>query len=291
MMGTPAAQSWLDFHKPTLTALAGSAAFAIITLLIAWRPWQHGRRSKAGSFGEGVAVAGGYLVGHVAVSGLPALRPTEAHLWLFHATALAVFPWFHAAARAPLRWALRSALVLSALFLMLEPYRQYTWGSAPVAAMWIVGLAAAWLAWWAGLDALTGRAAVPTAPIALLATSAGTGILLLVSGFFTGAQLAGGLTAALGASCVIAAWSRRRVLTGGGGAVCGVVFPGLWIVGHFFADATATTTALVAVAPLLALSTAFGPMRRLNPWPRSALALAATGITIIVALLIACRQD
>lgn len=285
-MAGPAAESWLDFHKPTLIALFGSAALAIIILLIAWRPWQRGRSGERSAFAEGAALAGGYLAGQIALLGFPTLRPNEAHLWLFHAAVLSAVPWLHDSSRWPSRWFLRSILVLAALYLMLEPYRRYTWGSV-AGFLWLAGLGAAWLGWSAGLEVALRRASPRTAPIALLATCACTAAWLFLSGFLLAAQLAGGLTAAACAVCAIAVWGGRRPLTGGGATVFGVLLPALWVVGYFFAEATVASVALLAAAPLLTLTTIWGPLKRMPPRLQGTLALTAGAICLAAALAIA----
>ncbi len=243
----------LSFYaQPLLYGVALPAVAAAAVLLLTWRPWRRDLAPERTAWGVGLALAAGYLVGHVGVEGgRPPWPPREAvdRLW-YLTSAAAALSLLDGSLRCPawLRWLLRAALWLGAVWLLAPPaLRQSGGGAVPT----LLGLGGAGLRVWGPLAALARRLPGAALPLALLPTAAGTAVLLYRCHSARLAQFAGVVAAAL--LPVLARSCVRPALTVATAPVV-LLLPGLWLMAHFYCDppAPVTSLALLATAALAA---------------------------------------
>ncbi len=260
------------------------ALVAAAVLLLTWRPWRRDLAPESTAWGAGLALVAGYLVGHVTVEGgRPPWPPREAvdRLWYltFAAAALSLLDGWR---RCPawLCWLLRAALWLGAVWLLsLAALRQSRGAAVPM----LLAVAVAGLLFWAALAAVARPLPGPALPLALLATAAGTAVLLYRCHTARLAQLAGVLTATLlpvmARSCV-----RPALMLATAPVV--LLLPGLWLTARLYAYTTPPTTslALLAAAALTAGVGCLPGVRRRPAWQRNLLAAALA--TLLAALAV-----
>jgi hypothetical protein len=282
----------LSFYSQALLygALLPAAVSAAV-LLLTWRPWRRDLPPEGTAWGVGLALAAGYLVGHVGVEGgRPPWPPREAvdRLWYltFAAAALSLLDGWR---RGPawLRRLPRAALWLGAVWLLsLAALRQPGGEAVPT----LLGAAAAGLLFWAALAGLARRLPGPALPLALLPTAAGAAVLLYRCHTIRLAQLAGVVAAALlpllARSCV-----RPALMTATAPVV--LLLPGLWLTARLYAYTTppATSLALLAAAALAAGVTCLPGVRRRPAWQRNLLTAALAVLLAVVAVLQVPSED
>jgi hypothetical protein len=250
------------------------------------------RRAAAGTpsgWGGALAVGGGYLAGHAALAGGPPVPPLERVDWLWCLTAAAVAVCTVAALlppRAWLRWGLRVPLAGAVLVLLLLPFLK-TWGHGETMA-WLAGLGAAGVVLWAALDSLAGRGPGTGAPLLLVVLALGSTLVLLLSGSAVYGQLGLALTASLAGSLAAACWAPSLLPPRGLATVVGVVLPGLWLLGYFYAEVPAASAALLAAALPVAALVLVRPVReRLRPWQAVLVGVLALLVPVTAAVVTA----
>jgi hypothetical protein len=245
------------------------------------------------SWGGALAVGGGYLAGHVALRGWPAVPPGERADWLWWLTAVAValgtlealLPW-----RGWLRWGMRVPLGGALLVLLLLPLLK-TWGRSEIVA-WLAGLGAALALVWAALDSHAERGPGMGLPLLCLIVAVGSTLVLAWSGSAVVAQLALALAAALAGTLAVALWAPSRPPARGIATVVGAVLLGLWLLGSFYADMPTTSAALLAAALPAATLGHVRPVRqRLRPWQALAVGVLLVLIPVTAAVVIASRAS
>jgi hypothetical protein len=271
----------LDFLLPALIyGVLLPAVAAAVLLLPAWL--RRGTDDEARAFGA-LAAAVGFAVGHAG------LNYSSVHLdqpWHWSWLALAAA----AVGGSPLPGWLRAVL----------------WpGVAALAAWWLVPPTlfddAEWKPWrvhcyaavagsvlvLGALAPLVRRRPGPLVPLLLAVTAMGAAVVLAQSGNAKLAQLAGVLTATLGAVMVLAALVPDRPIAAGAMPVVAVLLPGLMATGRFysFSDVPLTSYILAAAAPLGLAVPELPGLRTLPPRGRAALrALAVLALTAIPAV-------
>jgi hypothetical protein len=250
------------------------------------------RRAAAGTpsaWGGALAVGGGYLAGHAALAGGPPVPPLERVDWLWCLAAAAVLVCTVAGLVAPrdwLRWGLRAPLGAAVLVLLLLPLLK-TWGRGETTA-WLAGLGAAALVLWAALDAVVARGPGTGAPLLLVVLALGSSLVLLVSGSAVYGQLGLALTASLAGSLAAACWTPSLLPPRGLATVVGVLLPGLWLLGYFYAEVPAASAALLAAALPAAALVQVRPVReRLRPWQAVLVGVLVLLVPVTVAVVTA----
>jgi hypothetical protein len=273
------------YSQPLRAGVVLPAVTAAAVLLLTWRPWRRDLAPERTAWGVGLALAAGYLVGHVGVEGgRPPWPPREAvdRLWYltFAAAALSLLDGWR---RCPawLRWLLRAGLWLGAVWLLARPALRPPGGGEPV--LTLLGLGAVGLLFWAALAAVARHLPGAALPLALLPTAAGSAVLLYRCHSARLAQLAGVVAAAL--LPVLARSCVRPALTVATAPVV-LLLAGLWLLGHFYCDPPAplTSLALLAAAALAAGAGCLPGVRRLPPWPRNFLTAALAVLLAILAV-------
>jgi hypothetical protein len=271
------------YSQPLLDGVVFPAAATAAVLLLAWRPWRRGLAPERTAWGVGLALAAGYLVGHVGVEGgRPPWPPREAvdRLWYltFAAAALSLLDGWRRCPAWP-RWLLRAALWLGAVWALALPALLQPGVGEAVPTL--LGLGAAGLLFWAALAAVARRLPGAALPLALLPTAAGTAVLLYRCHSARLAQLAGVVTAAL--LPVLARSCARPALTVATAPVV-LLLPGLWLMARFYCDppAPVTSLALLTAAALAAGGGCLPGVRRRPAWQRNLLAAAlATSLAVL----------
>jgi hypothetical protein len=276
------------YSQPLLYGALLPAVTATAVLLLTWRPWRRDLAPERTTWGVGLALAAGYLVGHVGVDGRPPWPPREAvdRLWYltFAAAALSLLDGWR---RCPawLCWLLRTALWLSAVWVLARPALRQGSGAVPA----LLVPATAGLLFWAALAALARRLPGAALPLALLPTAAGSAVLLYRCHSARLAQLAGVVAASL---LPVLARSYVRPTLNVATAPVVLLLPGLWLTARLYAYTTppAASLALLAAAALAAGVACLPGVRRLPAWQRNLLA-AALAVPLAVLAVAQVQQD
>ena len=229
-----------------------------------------------------LALAAGYLAGHVAVA-WPMSDVTDRIPWLVLAvTALGTL---EAAWPAPawVRWENRLLFSVLTLAVMLSA------APAIVAALgtrestrWIFGLGAGIVLSWTNLEALAGRMNGVAIVLPLLVVAGGASVTLAIWSIVPG-QLGGALTAALAGAWVVSWWGGPLSLARGGITVLVLVLAALILYAHVYAGMATSCVVLLAVSPLTLWITRIGPIRRLAPWQAALIGAMAALVPVGVA--------
>lgn len=248
-----------------------------------------------------LAIGLAYLSGHFVITGWVPFPPADTTNWLpyFALAAAAVgafsspgslFPEERRASDGALtlptwpRVLILSVVSAGALTLLLKPKFVYGW-SLTDGCIWVGCLAGAIVLLALVLDALVRRS--PTAiemPAFLLIICAGTFGALMLSGSMLLGQFALVLGAAVLGSLVLTV--RKCALGPGMVPVFTLLLVTLLLSGYCFAELPATSAALIAFAPVLALI----PMRMLT-LPAFPVRAALVSLPILVALVLAFRSS
>jgi hypothetical protein len=289
--------------------LAVSFFAAGIVLAAAWRPWS--RPPPPGAWTAAVALGAGYAAGHArvmatggALAGWPSLPPIDAVDWLaWLAIAAAAAAGMDRILRrprrggggqvaterpyAPLGWVGRLgtfAVAVLAPWLILKPALPR---ESPPVPEWTAVLLFLPLVLFVPFETLAARRPGPRLPLIFAIALLGTSASLLVSGSLRLAQLAGCLTAALGAALGISLW-RRDFTLAGGGVVTGIL-GGLILAGRLYSELPFASAILLALSFLAAFLGDIGRywllerfVRSWRPRPRAA-SLASIAAAIVAA--------
>ncbi|MGM0576726.1 MAG: hypothetical protein ACQEXJ_13435 [Myxococcota bacterium] len=223
---------------------------ALVAMLAGTRPWS--ADGPSGRIAGAVAVAGAYAAAFLGARGWPDLPAVEATDWTFWAAlvALALALLEVAADKVWVRWPLRAALVLGALWLVLRPMLEHTWEGTE-GPLHVVGLAAGVLIVWALVEALARRRTGASIPLVLAAVACtGAGVVAIAASVVT-AQLVVALAVAAGVP-VLVAWWRGHVAMRGALAVFAPLLGLLWTVSWVYAGVDGRAMLLISAAPLLA---------------------------------------
>ena len=295
--------------------MAMMVAAGVCGLALYW-----GKERARGAVGP-LALGLAYLSGHLVITGWVPFPPADTTNWLpYFALAAAVlaslfsaaslFPEGGASAR-PGRekagpsetearrgrvsdgalklpaWArvlIFSLVSAGALRLLLQPKFSYGW-SLTDGCIWVACLAGAMVLLAIILDALARRPATAVEmPAFLLITCAGTVGALMLSGSMLLGQFAVVLGAAVFGSLVLTA--RKVALGRGIVPVFTLLLVPLLLSGYFFAELPASSAALIAFAPVLALI----PIR-MRAIPTFPVRAALMSVPILVALVLAFRSS
>jgi hypothetical protein len=245
-----------------------------------------GKERARGALGP-LAIGLAYLSGHLVIMGWAPFPPADTTNWLpYFALAAAVLGASCGllAIRAWARVLIFAVVSGGALQLLLKPKFQYGW-SLGEGWLWVVCLVCALVLLAVILDALARRTATAVEmPAFLLIVSAGTSGGLMLSGSMLLGQFAAVLAAALLGTLV---FTIRKVNLGRGIVpVFSLLLVALLLSGYFFAELPASSAALMAFAPVLALI----PIRMLT-LPAFPVRAALVSVPILVALVLAFRSS
>jgi hypothetical protein len=256
----------------------------ILLLPLVRRGGAAGRDSASGASGApGVGALGALALGLGALAGTgfvvgavePLLHPVSVqHKLAWAALAAALFGLVDQAlgtrgpGRIAVRTVLRFALPAGFLWWFLATRRQHVWSTAEAWA-WTSAFAAAIAVLATGIDLLAARRPGPSVPLALCAALAVAGGALVAGRTAAYGQIAGTMSAALGAAVVVALLHPGLSLRGAGVPVA--LFLGcLVLAGHTTGELAARTAIAVFAAPLAPALVELVPLRA---HPRAAGAL------------------
>jgi hypothetical protein len=245
-----------------------------------------GKERAGGALGP-LAIGFAYLSGHLVITGWVPFPPADTTNWLPYFALAAAVLGASCEVLATKAWArvLIFALVSTgALRLLLKPKFQYGW-SLGEGWLWVACLVCALVLLAVILDALARHAATAVEiPAFLLIVSSGTSGGLMLSGSMLLGQFAAVLAAAVFGTLV---FTIRRVSLGRGIVpIFALLLVALLLSGYFFAELPATSAALMAFAPVLALI----PIRMLT-LPAFPVRVALVSVPILVALVLAFRSS
>ena len=189
-------------------------------------------------------------------------------------------------------WVLRLVIAAAAGLVLLHNSSYITDLSGPGTRQWsseqtgliFVGLAVALAGTWILLDWLARLEPGRAVPLAVAVASAGTGLVMMMSGYASGGPLAMPLVGAvIGVLIASLALGGNVNLTG----ILGFAVVGLFallVIGHFFGDLTWTNAALLFFAPALGVVPELPPFRRINSKVRTSVGVILTTIPVLIAI-------
>jgi hypothetical protein len=264
-------------------AFAGAVAGALLFVLARW--WKSANRC-AGA----IAIAAGYVAGHVLAVGWAPFPPRSATHWLFWFAAIGgIASAADALVRPKGRIRLVTWTIISTIAcrFILQPKFIYAW-SAMEGWLWVFAIALGVVVLTCCLDLIERR---PFGPATLFSLTtvlcAGTCVALMLSGSLLLGQLACILTA-ITATCLLLIIAVTAPSRPSGAAVpLGLVCAGLWLSGFFYAELPAPSAMLFAIAPALALVPV---AKESHPrWRGLACRTAFVAVPVVLAVVIAFR--
>jgi hypothetical protein len=277
-----------------LEALGAAAALAAVVLILFGWPWR-GRGVARITVGWTLGVGLGFYAGCWLLQRRPHWPPSEDQdrflillmPAVFGVELLAVFPRISRR----LIWLLRLAMVAGTARLLLHGSIYLTdslgpdrWSPAQ-AILILGGLAVALAAEWTLLELLARRAPGRSLPAALALTCAGAGVTVMLSGYFTGGQLALPLAASL-AGCTTASLLLNQPPRSDGWLGPGIVgLFGVLVVGRFFSNLSTIHALILFFAPLLSWLPELPYLCRIRPAVRDLIRLTFIAIPVSVAAL------
>jgi hypothetical protein len=204
-----------------------------------------------------LAVAIGYISGHLALQGLPKFPPSTIFHYLPY-LALGTLLWTLLERFWPknliARWSLRTLVLLALLLYMLRRIIQNSWQLWET-ILWLAGILLVFLVVWWLLERLSqGESALrpPLFLTALVMLVTGSSITLAATGSVVLSQLAGVLAASIGAIIVLS-WLMNIEVTPSLAAVFIFLQGGLWVGGAVFSKLPVLSALILTLSPLLLL--------------------------------------
>jgi len=260
---------------------AGIALLATLASLVpGWRA--RGREAAAQPWGPALAVCGGFAAAYVMLKGVRGFPPTDVQTWLVYLGAPVVLISVVATvwpARA--RWVVIGAslvLVALAVWLLARPLMRRV--EPAEYWKWFGLFAGAVLLWWVLTEGLATRVRGAALPLLLTICASVAALVLVNAHSLLLGQLAGAVAATLGAMTALGFYFRNLSLARGGVLALAVVFVGVVLCGHLFADLTMTDLTLLLAAPLTAWA---GELRFLK---RGGVRLAVRLVAVLIVLAI-----
>jgi hypothetical protein len=233
-------------------AVVGPALAAGIIWLIAFRLWRRKQVHGKGVWGGPVALAVGFLVGYVALLGMPPLKPENALDWLPVVAIIAPIPsLFQRLWGEKIYTFIPVAGITSILTVWIQSLNRirYLWQPSE-AFMWITGLGIgiSLLAW--NIERLSDRRKGASMPASIFVYAVMCSVVLFFSGSDLLGQLMGAVASVLGTAVILSWWSPQFTLSRGGWTVFSILFYGLILQGYWDFEMPLTSTLLVIISPL-----------------------------------------
>ncbi len=230
-------------------SIALPALIAGSVLLLAWRAWRRDASASA-PWSAAPALGLAFVAAYAALVGWPPYPPVEAtqrlvYQMLVASFVLAIVVWRPGNAR--ITSIVRAAFSFALPGLLLRSYIEYRW-STTQDILWVAGLGLATFVFGLGLDASAKRNDGIVSPFSWLISWTAFAIVLVLSHSALLAQLAGGVTAALGAACVVGLLHPRLALAPGGTAVLAWLWAGLSINAAFYAEGSPVALVILALS-------------------------------------------
>ena len=278
-----------------LLGLALPAAICAATVFATG--WVFGKRGwVTAGLGWALGIAAGFASGYHAVDGWPPVPPTESQHWLVMvvlpvlvlAASFGPFPSTRLGARMIIRF---FQFMLAAVIppLLLQSALKYDW-SGRQATVWLANLGCGIIILWLLLDQLKQRCPGRWVLILLTMIAGGTGVVLMMSGSQSLAQMGLSLAAVLAGGWAVSWIVPRATVTPATTGVVIVLLAGLWINGYYYASMTAVNTILLAVSPLAAWIGELPPVAKLQGWRSAAIRITAAAVPVVTAIVLAAMQ-
>ncbi len=246
-------------------------AFPAILALVAMLIGRFAQRSPrdAAPWAAPLALAGGFIVALIGITGNAHLRPHVAQEWLAWAgvasVAVSIFGTIKPRARF-IAWVL-SIAVLAATVWLVAGRRQHAMGhDAFYTLLAIAG--GAGVVWWIAIEALAVRVRGGTMPLLLSGVAGASALVLANSGTMQLGQIEGGVAIVLLVLALLGMWLKQVSLAGGGVLAAAVIVLGLLLCGYLYAEVKWIDMALLAIAPLFAWAGELPGVRSRPPWQR-----------------------
>lgn len=265
---------------PVIKAAIIPALACIAVLIAGTRPWQ--RASASHRVWLALALAAGYVAGHIGVAGAPNWVPIGATGWLVHVAAVATIAavlQIALGASVWAVWAVRIAAALGGAYLILRvPIRSQWSGGHAIAALGIV--TASTLITSRAFESAAAHTGALTMLAALGITAGGSAGILVLSGTALVGMLAGALAAAVGAAFLVEWAAPGSTNAAAAAPVLAGVLVAMWTIALLFADMPGPAAALLVAAPATLWLAARFARNRLGP----RLATAACVVAILLPL-------
>jgi hypothetical protein len=265
---------------------------ALIALIVV--PLAHvkrrGRRDTH-AWGLPFALAAGFTVAFIGISGKLNLPPTQGQEWLVIGAAAAVVISIIAAIsdRARVAVVISSIALLVLVMAWLVPANRRQWLTTREAMTMMIAIGAGLVVWWALMEPLAARYRGATLPL-LLSAVAGAGAMVIADG---GSQrlglIEGAAAVALLVVALLALWLRELSLARGGVLTIAIVMLGLLVCGYLYADVKWPQVVILAVAPLLAWVGMVRMVRERRAWQRFVIVAVLVLIVVSIAAIPAAR--
>lgn len=243
------------------------------------------------------AVGVGYIVGYLGLEGHPSLLPREGIHWLFYGTVGAMIAgcFWHISRW----WRLIAQIALSIVIprLLLIAMFRYTWGQLEGIVWWACLAVAIFIFWQLVQGSFTALPTGVTIPFVYFGISAGSALILALSGSLRLAQHSGVLAALFAASWIVALllslWFKQnsdrklRTFSPNLSPVVALLLAGIWLNGYFYAEVPAASAILLAVSPLFARVGEIETVQSLGPRKATFVQIGLIALCVGIAIGIA----
>lgn len=245
-------------------------------------------KREASPWAIGLAIAGGYLLAFIGISGGLRLPPTDAQGWLAIMGTLAlVIPIAAMMSRKRLPPALLTIAFIIATTWMVTMRRQHALTSGEFYKLLATAIVAA-VGWWALMEPLASRRRGPTIPILLSGVFGSAALVLINAGTQRMGQIEGAVAVVLLVIALLGFWLTDLTLSRGALAILTIVGLGTLYCGYLYADVKPIDIAILSVAALSAWIGEAPIIRTRRPPVRFAitaiLVLGLTAIAVVPAL-------
>jgi hypothetical protein len=236
------------------------------------------------SLGSGPALGIGFVLAFEALQGAPPWPPVEAVQWVcVAAVAMLTLQIFELVEAPPgtrhwggaVRAALIAAVIGLAIAAIVRPLALQTWTTRE-SAEWIAGLWIGGMLLWGCLAHHGAKSAGLCSAWAIAAMLIMASVVLAMSGSQTYGQLAAALPAVWAPLALLATLSCTRILAEPTAAMLVLLYGGLLLCGHLYAELTAVNALLLGLAPLGLCTGDLPRVRAWQMWQRGLLQLAAS---------------
>lgn len=285
----------MSIQDSFLRGVLAPALVAALVLCAGWRPWR--RATPDGRWSGSPALGLTFFAGFALLVGPPPLpsatRQLAAQEWLAFAALAGGLALALEARWAPLRLVLRPLFALS-IALAVVPMRVRRELDVSALEAWQVALLLALPVLWTSNQLLERRARGNGFPASLLVAGSALALTAGLSGSALLAQLAGALTAAVGAFLALRLVRRGASLAGPGVGLWSGLHVGLAFCAASYSSTRPADALILALAPLAAWAGELPALRRRPAWvcaTASALAVALPASVVVGRAVLAFDPD